>query len=149
MRMAPNPTDSRGLRLAGLLRRLRCGEFGTWGTLAFSVALGLLIGGAAWAGGQPGLGLFAVALMTALGLVFVVGRRSESLRMMAGERSDERWRLINLRATAFAGNVLVLAVIGAFVWEIAHGRSGQPFTLLGALAGVSYLLAVTWLRWRS
>ena len=149
MQMAPNPTDSHDPRPAGLLGRLRCGELGTWGTLAFSVALGLLIGGAAWAGGQPGLGLFAVALLTAVGLVFVLGRRSESIRMMAGERADERWRLINLRATAFTGNVLILAVIGAFLWEIAHGRSGQPFAPLGAIAGISYLVAVIWLRWRS
>jgi hypothetical protein len=50
---------------------------------------------------------------------------------------------------AFGGTVLASAVIVAFVWEIAHGRSGEPYAPLGAIAGVSYLAAVVWLRWRS
>jgi TRAP-type C4-dicarboxylate transport system permease small subunit len=90
------------------------------------------------------------AIMAAFGAVFVVGRRSESIRMMAaGRGADERWRSIDLRATAIAGLVLISAVIAAFVWEIAHGRSGQPYAPLGAIAGVSYLVALVWFRWRS
>ena len=54
-----------------------------------------------------------------------------------------------VRATAIAGLVLISAVIVAFVWEIAHGRSGQPYAPLGAIAGVSYLVALVWVRWRS
>jgi hypothetical protein len=82
--------------------------------------------------------------MAAFGAIFVVGRRSESIRMMAaGRGADERWRSIDLHATAIAGLVLISAVIVGFVWEIAHGRSGNPYGLLGAIAGVAYL------RWRS
>jgi hypothetical protein len=44
---------------------------------------------------------------------------------------------------------VIIAVIVAFLWEIAHGRSGQPYALLGAIAGIAYLLALVWLRWRS
>jgi hypothetical protein len=33
--------------------------------------------------------------------------------------------------------------------KIAHGRSGQAFANLGAIAGLSYLAALVWLRWRS
>jgi hypothetical protein len=40
-------------------------------------------------------------------------------------------------------------VIVAFVWEIAHGRSGVPYATLCAIAGIAYLLALVWLRWRS
>lgn len=54
-----------------------------------------------------------------------------------------------VRATAIAGLVLISAVIVAFVWEIAHGRSGQPYAPLDAIAGVSYLVALVWFRWRS
>jgi hypothetical protein len=35
------------------------------------------------------------------------------------------------------------------LWEIAHGRSGQPFAVLGSIAGIAYLVALVWLRWRS
>jgi hypothetical protein len=44
---------------------------------------------------------------------------------------------------------VIAAVIVAFVWEIAHGRSGQPYASLGAIAGLTYLVALVWLRWRS
>jgi hypothetical protein len=68
--------------------------------------------------------------------------------MAAGRHADERWRSIDLQATAFGGLVLVTAVIGAFLWEITHGRSGNP-SPLGAIAGIAYLVALVWLRWRS
>jgi hypothetical protein len=88
------------------------------------------------------------AIMAGFAALLVVGRRSESIRMMAGQGADERWRSIDLRATAISGVVLTTAVIAGFLWEIAHGRSGQPYTALGAVAGVGYVLALVWLRWR-
>jgi hypothetical protein len=121
-----------------------------WTLPAFSVFLGLVMGAAAWIGGHPMLGLAMFGIMVAFGAIFVVGRRSESIRMMAaGRHADERWRSIDLHATAFGGLVLVTAVIIAFIWEIAHGRSGNPYAPLGAIAGISYLVALVWMRWRS
>jgi hypothetical protein len=32
---------------------------------------------------------------------------------------------------------------------VGHGRDGTPHTQLGALAGVSYVVALAVLRWRS
>ena len=49
----------------------------------------------------------------------------------------------------FGGSAVTTAVILAFIWEIAHGRSGNPYAQLGAIAGVAYLVALVWLRWRS
>jgi hypothetical protein len=69
--------------------------------------------------------------------------------MAAGRRADERWRSIDQRATAVSGLAVITAVIVGFLWEIAHGRSGQPYALLGAIAGLTYLVALVWLRWRS
>jgi hypothetical protein len=34
------------------------------------------------------------------------------------------------------------------LWEWRHGRSGEPYTALGALAGVAYVAAVAFMRWR-
>jgi len=44
--------------------------------------------------------------------------------------------------------VLIVAVIVAFLVEIARGPRRQPYTWLGALAGVAYVVAVALLRWR-
>jgi hypothetical protein len=46
------------------------------------------------------------------------------------------WRSIDLRATAVSGLAVITAVIVAFLWEITHRRSGQPYALLGAIAGI-------------
>jgi hypothetical protein len=121
-----------------------------WELPLFSLALGGVMWAASWVGGHPMAGLASFGIMTGFGAVFVVGRRSESLRMMAaGRRADERWRSIDQRATAIAGLAVITALIVAFVWEIAHGRSGQPYANLGAIAGIAYLVALVWLRWRS
>jgi len=68
---------------------------------------------------------------------------------LRGDGRDERFARLDLVATAIAGNVLIGIVIGACVWEWAHGRDGTPFVQLGAVAGVAYILALGFLRWRS
>ena len=49
----------------------------------------------------------------------------------------------------FAGTVVLTVIIGAFMWEIANGDDGTPYSQLGALGGVAYIAAVAFLRWRS
>jgi hypothetical protein len=87
--------------------------------------------------------------MTAMGALFLLGRRSETLEGLGGPGRDERWEAIDTRATALAGLVLVTVVIGAWLWEIGHGRDGSPFGQLGAIAGVAYIIGVAIGRWRS
>jgi hypothetical protein len=141
------PTEPREVTGRGRQRRQAGGG---WWALLVSLALGAVLWAASWIGGHPVAGLFSFLIMAGFGAIFVVGRRSESLRMMAaGRRADERWRSIDLRATAISGLAVITAVIVAYLWEIAHGRSGQPFALLGAIAGITYLVALVWLRWRS
>ena len=48
--------------------------------------------------------------------------------------------MIDLRASALAGFVLIMVVIGAWLYEIATGQDGQPYSQLGAVAGVAYVL---------
>ena len=104
--------------------------------------------GAQWIGGHPGRGLIALGIMTATGLVFLLGGRSETIRGLRGDGRDERFALIDLKATAASGFAIIVAVIVAFVVELARGLDGAPYTWLGAIGGVSYLLAIAWLRWR-
>ncbi len=48
----------------------------------------------------------------------------------------------------FAGGVVIVAVVVMFVVEVARGRDGSPYYQLGALGGVGYVAALTWLRFR-
>lgn len=120
-----------------------------WFLPAFSLALGLAFLAALWAGGKPIDGVFSLGVMTVFGLLILLGGRSETIRGLRGDGRDERFARLDLVATAIAGNVLIGIVIGACIWEWAHGRSGSPFTQLGAVAGVAYILGVGFLRWRS
>ena len=61
---------------------------------------------------------------------------------------DERFRQIDVHATALAGLTVTVAIIVAFLVEIARGHSGSPYTWLGAIAGISYLVAIIVLRIR-
>ncbi len=103
---------------------------------------------AGWLGGQLVSGLIGLAIMAAFGLFVAAAGRSETIRGLRGDGRDERFAQIDLRATAITGLVLITAVIVAFLIEIARGHSGTPYTWLGALAGLTYLLAVACLRWR-
>jgi hypothetical protein len=40
-------------------------------------------------------------------------------------------------------------VIGAWLYEVANGEDGSPYSQLGAIAGVAYVIAVAVLRRRS
>ena len=57
--------------------------------------------------------------------------------------------MIDLRASAFAGGVVIAAIIGAWLYEAANGRDADAYVRLGALAGLAYVAAIAWLRRRS
>ena len=120
-----------------------------WWMPGFCVFLGLLVFGAFALGGDPGGGAISFGVLAAVGALFLLARRNETLQGLGGPGRDERWAMIDIHATALAGLVLILAVIGAWLYEIAHGRDGNPFGWLGAVAGVSYIVAVAVLRLRS
>jgi hypothetical protein len=98
-----------------------------WFLPGFSVFLGLLCLAAFWAGGNPDDGVFALGLMTAIGVLVLVGGRSEMIRGLRG----------------------LAVIIGMCLWEWGHGRDGSPYTALGAIAGVAYLVGLAISRLRS
>jgi hypothetical protein len=120
-----------------------------WFMPAFSIFLGLALGGAQWKGGDLRTGLSSLALFVAVAAVLAFGGRSETIRMLRGDGRDERWARIDLAATALSGLVVITAIIVACGWEWAHGRDGTPFVQLGAIAGVAYIGALAVLRARS
>jgi hypothetical protein len=103
---------------------------------------------AGWLGHQLVTGLIGLVVMACFGLFIALAGRSETIRGLRGDGRDERFAQIDLRATAATAMVLIVAVIVAFLVEIARGHDGSPYTWLGALAGVAYAAAVAFLRWR-
>ncbi|HSC01858.1 MAG TPA: hypothetical protein VLC49_01020 [Solirubrobacteraceae bacterium] len=112
----------------------------------------LFLGGAMFAaqaiGGHPGAGLVSFGVMALTGALVLFGGRSETIRGLRGDMRDERFQRIDIHATAFAGTVTITAVIVGFLVEVARGHDGNPFTWLGAVAGVAYLAAVITMRVR-
>ena len=119
-----------------------------WFLPLFAVALGIMVFIAQWIGGDPGGGLVSLAILTGFGAVFLFGGRSETIRGLRGDGSDERFRQIDIHATAIAGVAVIAAIIIAFVIELAHGHSGAPYSWLGAIGGLAYTAAIVVLRIR-
>ena len=120
-----------------------------WFLPAFALVLGVACLAAFWIGGNPGDGVAALGVMTAAALFFGLGGRSETIRGWRGDGRDERFERMDVAATAIAGHVVIGAIVVMCLWEWAHGRDGSPYTQLGGVAGVSYVLALVWLRIRS
>ncbi len=99
-------------------------------------------------GDRIGFGIFGLVLMLVVAAVFVLaGRYSETFAALA-DRRDERINSLDTRASTFAGGLVLLAVIVMFMVSIARGDDGSPYYQLGALGGISYLVAMVWLRFR-
>jgi len=119
-----------------------------WFLPLFALALGGVVFGAQAIGGNPGSGLVSLGIMALAGAVFLFGGRSETIRGLRGDGRDERFQRIDIHATAFAGTVVIAAVIVGFVVEMAKGHDGNPFTWLGAVGGIAYLAAIVVMRVR-
>ena len=121
-----------------------------WWMPLYSVGLGALVFAAFAIGGNVADGAKALGLFAAIAVVFHFGSpRSETLGGLGGSRRDERWAAIDLRASAFGGFVVILATVGAWLYELADGRDGSPYGQLLAVGGVAYIAAIAFLRWRS
>lgn len=119
-----------------------------WFVPSLSVALGIVVFAAQWVGGDPGSGLVSLAIMTAFGALILLGGRSETIRGLRGDGRDERFRKIDIHATALAGLAVITAIIIAFIVELAKGHSGAPYAWLGAIGGLTYLIAIVVFRIR-
>ena len=119
-----------------------------WFTPALCLGLGAMVLLAGWLGGPLVSGIWGLAVMAAFGLfLLLVTGRSETVRGLTTGR-DERFAQIDLKATAVTGPVLITAVVVAWLVQVAQGHSGSPYDWLGAIAGLAYLLAVAFFRWR-
>jgi hypothetical protein len=120
-----------------------------WYLAAVSLVLGAGALAAFWAGGNPRDGLISFGVIAGFGLLTLAAGRSETIRGLRGDGRDEYWERLDLTATALAGLVLIVAVIAMCFWEWAHGRDGSPYAQLGAITGISYIVILAVLRFRS
>ena len=119
-----------------------------WFMPLFATALGAIVFVAQWIGGDPHSGLVSFAILAGAGLLLLLGGRSETIRGLRGDGRDERFRQIDIHATALAGITVITAIIVAFFVEVARGNDGSPFSWLGAIAGLAYLAGVVVMRVR-
>ena len=119
-----------------------------WFMPLVAYVLGAIMFVAQWIGGSPRSGLVSLAIMAAFGTFILFGGRSETIRGLRGDGRDERFWQMDLVATAISGMTVISVIIGAFIVELARGHDGNPYGLLGAVAGLSYIVAIVVLRLR-
>jgi hypothetical protein len=103
---------------------------------------------AQWIGGNLHGGLVSLALLTGFGLLILLVGRSETVRGLRGDGRDERFRTIDVHASAFAGFVVITTLAIAWLAELARGDDGSPYGEVMAVGGVAYLAAIAFMRWR-
>jgi hypothetical protein len=121
----------------------------TWAAPAATLVIGAAVLAAEAANGDPLEGLVWFALLGGLAAVLVFGRRFEWVRLARGEDEDERQAMINERAMAAAGLVLVIALTAVIVFQVARGEDPSPYTQLASLGGSAYLATLIVLHRRS
>ena len=127
-----------------------CGQIAKskWTLPLFAVALGVVVFVAQWIGGNPRSGLVSFAILAGFGVLLLLGGRSETIRGLRGDGRDERFRMIDIHATALAGLAVIFAVIVGFLVELARGHNGDPYGWLGAIGGLTYIGAIIIFRIR-
>jgi hypothetical protein len=100
-------------------------------------------------GGDAGQGAVSGAIVLAFLLLVLVGRRySDTLDVMSGI-GDERGKLLYTRAVAFAGTVMSFVLPIWWLVTIAQGQPDDTLSLMCAIFGLSFILAVVVLARRS
>jgi peptidoglycan biosynthesis protein MviN/MurJ (putative lipid II flippase) len=117
-------------------------------TPIFGAAMGVVYLVALSVAGSPVYGVIAFGVMVAFsGALLLARRRSETVKGLLDHR-DERISAIDLRATAWTALAMIAVVLVAFVVQIARGQSGWPYSMLGFVGGLTYVVAVIYLRVR-
>lgn len=119
-------------------------------TLVVGAVIALVIGAAELVGsGSPVRAVVSAAIVVAYALVItLLGRRHETVSVLAGRPVDERWEHINLEACAWALGVSGIVILGAFVIADATGGEWAPYAFMGAVIAVTYVGSLLILRLR-
>src|SRR6516225_1341001 len=113
-----------------------------WFVPLFAVALGMVVFAAQWVGGDPVSGLESLGIMTAFGALILFAGRGETIRGLRGDGRDERFRKIDIDATALSGLAIGLAVVIGSLVEFARGHGPGVYGWLAAIGGLTYVIAI-------
>lgn len=118
--------------------------------LAIGLVIGLVFGASeVAAGGSPARILLAAGIPIAYAVVVtLLGRRSETVSVLAGRPVDERWEHFNLEASAWALGVSAIVVLAAFVLVQATGGDYLPYAFIAAVMAVAYIGSLILIRLR-
>ncbi len=119
-----------------------------WAVPGVAVLIGVAYLIAGLVGDDVAFGVLGLVLMLGAGGAFLLAARWSETASGLRDRTDERINEIDRSASLTAGMVVLLAVLVMFVVEIAQGEDGSPYYQLGALGGLSYVVSLTWLRFR-
>jgi hypothetical protein len=93
-------------------------------------------------------GLVWFAVMVAFGALLAFGGRFDAVRQARGDTETERDAMVNHRAMAAAGTLLVVVLTGCVLFTLVRGDDTSPYTQLLAVAGATYAVALLVLRRR-
>jgi hypothetical protein len=119
-----------------------------WFLPGFTAVMGVVIAVASLVGGDSEGAVIALAISLGAAFLMLIGGRSETVRGLRGDGRDERFRRIDIEATAITGTVVLLAIIVGFIVELARGHNGSPYTWLAAVGGITYIASVVVMRVR-
>jgi hypothetical protein len=118
-------------------------------TTGMLAGLGAAVTLASWAGGQPYLAVMLAAFyVLCCGLAYVRSRGGGDVAALLRLSGDERQRLLDLRATAITGLVTLAFCLGGAVIDLARGGTGNPWALICAVGGLTYVVALAIVRHR-
>jgi hypothetical protein len=89
-----------------------------------------------------------VILLAYAAILLIFQRRSETVRTLAGDPVDERWRIINEKALALAAIVTSVALVAAYGIAEATGRENWQFAVMALILSGTYIAGIIWHRWR-
>lgn len=119
-----------------------------WAVPGAAVLLGLAYLVSGLVGEDPGFAVVGLVVMLGFAAAFLFATRWSETAAGLRDRKDERINEIDRTASLMAGMTVLMAVLGMFVVEIARGEDGAPYSQLGALGGVTYVVSLVWLRYR-
>ena len=105
------------------------------------VIVGLALGAAELVGSGEAWRAFvsgAIPIVYAA-IIAIVGRRSDSLSVLAGRPIDERAMHVNEEASTWAFGLTAIVVVSAVAWQIAVRGDWAPYAAIAVVMAAAYL----------